>query len=37
MTSFITSYCQNETSLSPMKGRGMVYEDGMIKEFPQKT
>ena len=29
----LTPYRQNETTLSPMRGRGMVYEDGMIKEF----
>lgn len=29
----LTPYRQNETFLSPMRGRGMVYEDGMIKEF----
>ncbi len=33
----LTPYRQNETFLSPVRGRGMVYEDGMIKEFPQKT
>ena len=29
----LTPYRQNETSLSPVMGRGMVYGIGLIKEF----
>ena len=29
----LTPYRQNETSLSPVRGRGMVYGGGLIKEF----
>ena len=29
----LTPYRQNETSLSPVRGRGMVYGIGLVKEF----
>jgi hypothetical protein len=29
----LTPYRQNETSLSPVRGKGMVYGGGIIKEF----
>ena len=29
----LTPYRQNETSLSPVRGKGMVYGGGLNKEF----
>ena len=29
----LTPYCQNETSLSPVRGKGMVYRGGLMSEY----
>ena len=33
----LTPYRQNEISLSPVRGRGMVYGCGLNKEFAQNN
>ena len=33
----LTPYRQNETSLSPVRGKGMVYGCGLNKEFAQNN